>query len=95
MDFSMPIRAFIKRHGADMNGAKKFSLLLAYLTKGDASKRVSSLEIEKHWNKMTAKGLLGIRFNRLYSATAKENDWVNAEKGGSYYLRPGWNEIFQ
>src|SRR5262249_7273719 len=94
IDLSMPIRAFVKKHGRDMNGAKKFTLLVAYLTKGDSAKRVTLAEIERHWNKMTAKGLLGMKFNRLYTSQARENDWANTEKTGSYHLRPSWKEIF-
>lgn len=94
LDFSMPIRAFVKKQGNGMSGPKKFTLLLAYLAKGDLQKTISSVEIKKHWNKMTAKGLLGMEFNTFYSTSAKENDWVNAEKNGSYNLRPSWKAIF-
>jgi hypothetical protein len=94
LDFSMPIRAFVKKQGAGMSGPKKFALLLAYLAKGDLKKTIPSVEIKKHWNKMTAKSLLGMEFNTFYSASAKENDWVNAEKNGSYNLRPSWKAIF-
>lgn len=95
LDFSMPIRAFVKRYGAKMNGSKKFTLLVAYLTKGDAGTKVKLAEIERHWNRMTSKGLLGMRFNRLYTSQARENDWANATETGSYHLRPAWKEIFQ
>ncbi|MFH1066528.1 MAG: hypothetical protein V1746_01300 [bacterium] len=94
LDFSMPIRAFVKRHGIDMSGSKKFTLLVAYLAKGDLKKTVPLVEIHKQWNKMTAKGLLGMEFNRFHSSPAKENDWVNTEKSGSYNLRPSWKAIF-
>lgn len=94
VDFSSNIRAFVKRYGGRMSGPQKFALLLAYLTKGDSSKRLSLEEIHRHWNKMTAKGLFGVKFNRFYSATARERDWVNTEKSGHYYLRPSWREIF-
>jgi hypothetical protein len=94
-DFSMPIRAFVKKNGSGMNGAKKFVLLVAYFTKGDRTKRASLAEIEKHWNKMTGKNLLGMQFNAIYSLRAREHAWVNTEKAGSYYLRPEWTEIFQ
>lgn len=95
LDFSMPIRAFVKQYGRNMNGSEKFTLLVAYLTKGDATKRVRLAEVEKHWNRMTAKGLLGVKFNRLYTSQARENDWANTEKTGSYHLRPAWKEIFR
>ncbi len=90
----MQIRAFVKKYAKNMSGGKKFTLLVAYLTKGDASKRVALAAIEKHWNKMTAKGLLGMKFNRLYTSRARENDWASTEKTGSYHLRPAWKEIF-
>ncbi len=94
VDFSSNIRAFVKRYVGGMSGPQKFVLLLAYLAKGDSSKRLSLEEIQRHWNKMTAKGLFGVKFNRFYSATARERDWVNTEKSGHYYLRPSWREIF-
>lgn len=93
VDFSSNIRAFVKRYAGGMSGPQKFALLLAYLTKGDSSKRISLDEIQRHWNKMTARGLLGVKFNRFYSATARERDWVSTEKSGLYYLRPSWREI--
>src|SRR6266511_117016 len=68
IDLSMPIRAFVKKYGGDMNGARKVILLVASLTRGDSTKRLTLAEIEKHWNKMTAKGLLGTKFNRLYTS---------------------------
>jgi hypothetical protein len=94
MDFSSNIRAFVKRYAGEMSGQQKFALLLAYLTKGDPSKRIALEEILGHWNKMTAKGLLGMKFNHFYTSAAKENDWVSTEKSGLYYLRPSWKEIF-
>jgi len=95
LDFTTPIRAFVKKFSPGMNGAKKFTLLVAYLTEGDASNRIALSDVEKRWNTMTADGLLGMKFNRKYSAEARENDWVNTEKSGLYYLRPAWKEIFE
>lgn len=94
VDFSSNIRAFVKRYAGSMSGPQKFTLLLAYLTVGDSNKRISLDEIQQRWNKMTAKGLLSVKFNRFYSATARERDWVSTEKSGLYYLRPSWREIF-
>src|ERR1700738_843848 len=55
IDFSMSMRAFVKKHTPGMNGAKKFALLLAYLTKGEASKKVPFNELRRQWNRMTGK----------------------------------------
>jgi hypothetical protein len=94
LDFSLPIRAFIKRHARHLSGPKKFTLLVAYLAKGDLKKTISLVEIKKHWSRMTAKSLLAVEFNSFYSSPAKDNDWVNTEKTGLYYLRPSWRAIF-
>lgn len=92
LDFSMSIRAFVKRHSKGMSGPKKFALLVAYLAKGDHGKRVSRAEVENRWNKLTS--VLGMRFNPAHASRAKEYDWVDTEKSGSYYLRPSWKGIF-
>lgn len=94
IDFSRSARAFIKEYGAGMSGPKKFTLLLAYLVKGDIKAKISLIEIEKNWNKMTAKNLMGMKFNRFYTSQARENDWVSTEKSGSYHLRTSWKDIF-
>jgi hypothetical protein len=94
-DFSMPIRPFVKRHAAGMNGAKKFVLLLAHLAQGDESKTVPLSDVESQWNKMTDKSLLGMKFNRLYTNEAKNNDWVHTPAKAEYRLRPNWKEIFE
>ena len=94
IDFSMPFRAFIKRHAGGMSGARKFVLIVAYIAKGDEKVSVDLAEIKRHWNKVTAKGLLGLDFNYKYTSEAKENDWVDATSG-AYVLRPAWKEIFQ
>ena len=94
IDLSTPIRPFVKKHAVGMSGPKKFTLVLAHLAGGDVGKKVSLEEIERQWSRMTAKGLLGMKFNRFYSATAKDNDWVNTEKSGFYNLRPSWQSIF-
>lgn len=94
VDFSMPLRAFIKKYSGGMSGGEKFTLVLAYLAKGNLGKEIVLTDIEKHWNRMTSKTLLGMKFNRFYTAQAKENDWVDVAKQGAYHLRPGWKSIF-
>lgn len=94
IDFTIPIRPFIKRHAKGMSGSKKFALLLAYITKGEISSSVKLDEIKRQWNCMTTKSLMGLKFNRFHSAKAKENDWVESKKNGYYNLRPSWRDIF-
>jgi hypothetical protein len=94
LDLTKPIRPFIKRYAKGMSGPKKFVLLLSRLAGGDAKKEVAIEEIQKHWNKMKAKSLLGLDFNNFYPANAKDNDWVESKKRGFYNLRPSWKDIF-
>ncbi len=92
IDFSLNERAFIKRYASGKSGPKKFALLLTYLVKGDTEKDIKLSMIKKHWNKMTAKTLLG-KFNRFYPNEAKTRGWVNSKERGSYFLTNEWKNI--
>lgn len=94
LDFTMSMRPFVKKYSGGMSGPEKFTLLLAYLTKGDATKTVALSDIENQWSRMTGKGLLGMKFNRFYPSQARDNDWASTEKAGAYRLRPSWKAIF-
>ncbi|NTW13625.1 MAG: hypothetical protein HGA31_01160 [Candidatus Moranbacteria bacterium] len=91
LDFSTPLRAFIKNHSKGMSGQKKFTLILAHATKGQLSVGVSRSALERDWGKM--KSILG-SYNDAYSIRAKESDWVTSSKNGVYSLRPSWQKIF-
>jgi excinuclease UvrABC ATPase subunit len=93
IDFDIPIRPFVKLYSKGLAGPKKFTLIVAYLSKGDFKKEVTLAEIEKTWNKMTAPHLLGMKFNRFYAGQAKDNDWVETKKKGTYNLRPSWKVV--
>jgi len=94
-DFDGNIRAFVKKHAGGFSGPEKFVLLLANVSKGTVGAEVPLSVIEQHWNKMTSSTLLGGRFNRFYTNSAKENGWVNSPKKGFYVLRPSWADIFK
>jgi hypothetical protein len=95
IDFDKPLRPFVKQHAVGLSGPKKFVLLLSRLVEGDLRKEVSIEDIRKHWNKMKAKSLLGLDFNRFYPARAGENDWVETKKKGFYNLRPNWKQALE
>jgi len=92
VNFSIPIRAFVKQLAGGLNGSQKFALLVAYLAKGDSDKQVLMADVEKQWNNM--KPLLGGKLNRAHPTRAKENGWVNSPKRGVYVVLPGWKGIF-
>lgn len=92
VDFSPNIRAFVKRYVADKSGPKKFTLLIAYLAKGEIDNEVELSEIRGHWNKMSAKSLLG-KFNRFYANEAKTQGWVDSKKHGAYCLTKEWRNV--
>ncbi len=91
IDFTLPVRPFVKKYVSGLSGPKKFTLLLARLVEGDLRKEMSLLEVEKAWGSMTA--LMGMKFNRFYSQQAKDSDWVDTKRKGVYILRPSWKEV--
>ncbi len=74
-----------------MGGAQKFTLLLAHIAKGDTKKEVALAAIQKQWSKLT--GRLG-SWNPAYTTRAKEEEWVDSPKSGTYVLLPSWKDIF-
>ena len=90
VSFNMNVLAFMKKHAAGLSGPKKFTLLLAWITKGITSQEVSSADIEKQWNKM--KGVLGGRFNGAYANRAKANGWVDSPRFRTYTVSDSWKE---
>jgi hypothetical protein len=92
INFSLNERAFVKRYAADKSGPKKFTLLLAYLTKGKVGENITLADIKKHWNKMKAKSLLG-QFNMFYPNDAKTHGWVDSKEYGSYTLTKEWEGV--
>ncbi|HUW21423.1 MAG TPA: hypothetical protein VMW41_02015 [Candidatus Bathyarchaeia archaeon] len=92
VDFSLNERAFVKRYTIDKSGPKRFTLLLAYLSKGDKSKNIELSELKKCWNKMTAKTLLG-KFNMFYPNDAKTRGWINSKEYGKYNLTNEWKNV--
>lgn len=89
-DFSLPVRAFVKRHAKSVGGPQKFTVLLARLSGGKTGAAIGLREIEKAWNRMTEP--MGGRFNPAYTTRAKDNGWVDTPKIGYYALRSGWAE---
>lgn len=94
LDFSINIRAFVKRFATDKSGPKKFVLLLAYLTKGEIGKNVVLGDIRKEWGKMSGKNLLG-KFNRFYPNEAKTQGWIDSKEYGTYCLADTWQESYE
>lgn len=92
IDFSLNERTFVKRYVADKSGPKRFTLLLAYLSKGDVDKNIELSEIRKHWNKMATKTLLG-KFNRFYPNDAKTRGWIDSKEYGNYNLTNEWQNV--
>ena len=90
LDFSLPVRAFVKRHTKGLGGPQRFTVLLARLSGGKAGVAISLKEIEKAWNRMTEP--MGGRFNPAYTTRAKDNGWVDTPKMGSYALQGGWEK---
>jgi hypothetical protein len=89
MDFSLPVRPFIKRYAKGASGPRKFAILVARLASGNTKVEVPFKDIEKQWNRMTQ--LMGGRFNPAHASRAKDNGWVDSPKHGMYKLLTGWD----
>lgn len=92
-DFGKNPRAFFKKYAKDLSGPKKFVLCLAYLVKGDSTDIKTLDEVSAIWS--SVHGLMGADFKRMYGTRAKEYDWVDSPKTGSYTLNPNWSDIFK
>lgn len=92
IDFSINERAFVKRYATDKSGPKRFTLLLAYLVKGEVDKNFDLSDIKNHWGKMSAKNMLG-KFNMFYSNDAKNRGWIDSKEYGKYNLTKEWENV--
>jgi hypothetical protein len=92
IDFSINERAFVKRYTTDKSGPKKFTLMIAYLAKGEVDKNIQVSELKKLWSKMTTKSLLGA-YNQFYPNDAKTRGWIDSKEHGSYNLTNEWENI--
>jgi hypothetical protein len=87
VNLSSPVRPFMKRHARHLGGPQKLTLLLAHITKGDTKKEIVVADIQKQWGKM--KGILGV-WNAAYATRAKDQEWIDSPKYGTYSLLSGW-----
>lgn len=87
LSYTLNERAFMKRYGASLGGAAKFTLLIARLAKGKVGLGIPLKEIEAHWKKMTS--VMG-SYNSAHSTRAKEHGWLDAPKYGVYSLSDQW-----
>lgn len=94
VDFGLNEKNFIKTYAKGLSGPKKFTLLLAYMTKGKIGIDVEVSKVSNKWKKMKAKNLLGYTFNGKYPNEAVTQGWVDSKKYGSYRLSQGWMGIF-
>lgn len=89
ISFGMNVLAFMKKYARGLSGPQKFTLLVAYIAKGDVSAQVPSLVIQGQWNKM--KTMLG-QPNPVHGNRAKANGWVEPVKTGTWKLTDTWKE---
>ena len=88
--FGSNLRAFVKRYARSKSGAQQFTLLLAFLAKGDRSVEVPVSSIAATWKK--AAGLLGGQYQTMYGTLARENDWAESPRRGVCKLSNDWRD---
>ena len=90
ISFGSNLRAFVKRYAKNRSGARQFTLILAFIAKGDPSVEVTTASIATAWKK--AAGLLGGPYQTMYGTLARENDWAESPKRGVCKLSNNWRE---
>jgi len=93
VSFEMNILAFMNKHARGLSGPQKFTLLIAYLVKGDLAGQASYQVIKAEWNKM--KTVLGGECNSAHGNRAKARGWVEPEKQGIWKLTVLWKEALE
>lgn len=91
LDFSVNPRAFFKHYSANLSGPKKFALAVAYLSKGNTEQAVSLEAIITLWS--SVEGVMDGAYKSMYATRAKESDWIESARSGTYLLRPKWMQI--
>lgn len=71
-----------------MSGPKKFTLILAYLSKGNINEEINVSSVKKMWNKKLGK------YNSAYTNFAQSRGWVDSKSKGIYNLTNEWKNIF-
>ena len=95
LNFELNERNFVKTYAKGLSGPKKFVLLISYFVKGKVGADVDLNIIKSKWSKMTAKNLLGYKFNFFFTDGAKTQGWVDSKKPRIYRLTPAWMNIFK
>lgn len=93
VNFSVNSNAFVSKYAHGKTGKEKFTWLVAFLSKGHETTEVALKDVESLWSRMTAKTLLGTKFNRAYTNEAKTRGWVDSPRPGYYRLAAGWYEV--
>jgi hypothetical protein len=91
LQFTLPVRPFMKRYGAGMSGSKRLALLVAHMVKGNVGSSVEIDEVQKLWSKMSA--LMGGAYNSAHASRARDNGWIDSPKSGTLTLLSGWKEV--
>ena len=92
INFNLNSRAFFKQNVKSLTGPKKYTLVVAYLTKGKVGQELSSDKIKACWDKHSK--LLGGKLKSgVYGTRAKESGWLDDPKYGFYCLTKDWVDI--
>lgn len=91
LQFTLPIRPFMKKFGAGMSGPRRLVLMVAHLAQGKVGASVEINKVQKLWGKMSA--LMGGRYNPAYASRARDDGWVDSPKFGTVTLLSGWKAV--
>jgi hypothetical protein len=88
LQFTLPVRPFMKKFGAGKSGPRRLVLLVAHLAQGKVGASIEISTVQKLWGKMSA--LMGGSYNSAYVSRARDDGWVDSPKFGTVTLLSGW-----
>ena len=90
LDYSLNLRAFMKKYGAGASRPQKFTLLAARLAEGDLGADVEGKLLTAEWNRM--KQIMGGRYNGAYATRSKDKGWIDSSSRGHFKLGVNWRD---
>jgi hypothetical protein len=91
LQFTVPVRPFMKKYGTGMSGSKRLVLLAAHMAGGNVGTSVEIGEVQRLWGKMSV--LMGGAYNPAHVSRARDNGWIDSPKFGTLALLNDWKQI--
>ena len=90
LDYSLNLRAFMKKYAGGASGSQKFTLLAARLAEGNQGADVEGKLLTAEWNRM--KPIMGGSYNSAHATRSKDQGWIDSPSKGHFKLGVNWKD---